>query len=235
MRHAGVRVVGRDSAAGLRDRGGVDLPVADAAMAAHIVRWRRRLLGVGGIHQRDPSMRHARLGPLACVLALALLGAASACTGEDPSTTDYGVILHFDTARVRLSTKRDTLRLVVELAVTADQQTLGLMERRTLPDNTGMLFLYAATQSDSSAFWMYRTRIPLDIAFIDSTGTIRTVHRMEPCTALLAKGCPSYPAGAPFRAALEVNAGYFSRHGVQPGDRLLLGDTTVHSAGARRE
>jgi uncharacterized membrane protein (UPF0127 family) len=156
----------------------------------------------------------------------------SACTGDDPAKTDYGVILHFDTARVRLSTRTDTLHLLVELAATADQRTLGLMERRTLPDSAGMLFLFAETQPATDAFWMYRTRIPLDIAFIDSGGTIRTIHRMEPCTTVLAEGCPTYPAEAPFRAALEVNAGYFNRHAVKPGDRLTLGDTVNHRVGA---
>jgi uncharacterized membrane protein (UPF0127 family) len=168
-------------------------------------------------------------------LGLALLGGISACTGEDPSTTDYGVILHFDTARVRLSTRTDTLRLLVELAVTPEQHSLGLMERRTLPESAGMLFLHPTTQPASDGFWMYRTRIPLDIAFIDSTGTIRTIHRMEPCQTVLADGCPSYAAGTPFRAALEVNAGYFGRHNVQPGDRLLLGDTTHLRPGAVRK
>jgi uncharacterized membrane protein (UPF0127 family) len=172
-----------------------------------------------------------RQGPLLSVLGLALLVVVSACTGKDASAADYGVILHFDTAQVRLATRTDTLHLLVELAVTPDQRTLGLMERRKLPDSAGMLFLDSATQPASNAFWMYRTRIPLDIAFIDSTGTIRTIRRMEPCPEVLAAGCPGYQAGAPFRAALEVNAGYFSRHGVQPGDRVLLGDTAHRPAG----
>jgi uncharacterized membrane protein (UPF0127 family) len=179
-------------------------------------------------------MRHSRIAALFAALGLALLGGVGACTGEDPSTTDYGVILHFDTARVRLSTKTDTLQLLVELAVRPEQHTLGLMERRTLPDSAGMLFLYPTTQPASDGYWMYRTRIPLDIAFIDSMGTIRTIHRMEPCAAVLAEGCPTYPAGAPFRAALEVNAGYFSRHRVQPGDHLVLGDTTERLSGTVR-
>jgi uncharacterized protein len=179
-----------------------------------------------------PARRIAR----SFALCLMLLGAASACTGDDASTAqDYSAILHFDTARVRLSSGTDTLSLVVELAVTPEQHTLGLMERRALPDSAGMLFLYAETRLPSDAYWMYRTRIPLDIAFIDSTGTIRTIRRMEPCRTVLAEGCPTYPAGAPFRAALEVNAGYFSRHGVQPGDRLLLADTAIRVRGPARE
>jgi uncharacterized membrane protein (UPF0127 family)/uncharacterized membrane protein YbhN (UPF0104 family) len=179
---------------------------------------------------------NVRITPLSSALTLALLGAIGACSGEGHSTTtDYGVILPFDTARVRLTTRADTLRLLVELAATPDQRTLGLMERRALPDSAGMLFLYSTTQPASDAFWMYRTRIPLDIAFIDSMGTIRTIHSMEPCQSLLAQGCPSYPAGAPFRAALEVNAGYFSRHKVQPGDHVLLRDTANRVTGVVRK
>jgi len=88
-----------------------------------------------------------------------------------------------------------------------------------------MLFLYATTQPDSSAFWMFRTRIPLDIAFVDSAGTIRSIQTMQPCQSTLAQGCPSYPAGAAFRGALEANVGYFAHHGIRVGDHLLLQDT----------
>jgi uncharacterized membrane protein (UPF0127 family) len=167
----------------------------------------------------------ATVSRLARVVGLLGVIAVVACTGRDESAEGDRVILPFDTARVRLVTGTDTLRLVVELAIKPEQHTLGLMERLQLPDSAGMLFLYDATQPDSSAFWMYRTRIPLDIAYIDSAGTIRSIRHMEPCKATLTQGCPSYPAGAPFRAALEVNAGYFARHSVRLGDRVLLADT----------
>jgi uncharacterized membrane protein (UPF0127 family) len=177
----------------------------------------------------------SRLATLLFALDLACVGALGGCSAGDRSVTEEpGVILPFDTARVRLITRTDTLRLLVELASKPEQHSLGLMERRKLPDSAGMLFLYATTQPDTDSFWMYRTRVPLDIAFIDSLGRIRTMYRMEPCEAVLAAGCPTYPAGAPFRAALEVNAGYFKRHSVQPGDRIVLGDTTVRVTGAVR-
>ena len=118
----------------------------------------------------------------------------------------------------------------MELATTEAQRTMGLMERRALPDDAGMLFLYPTTQPSDAAFWMYRTRIPLDIAYIDSAGVIRTIVPMEPCTATLAQGCPNYPAGAPFRAALEMNKGYFSRHAFAVGDRIVLEDTVSSAA-----
>jgi len=168
-----------------------------------------------------------RAGRIAAAL-LALAGVA-ACDrgGGDAAATDSGFasVLHFDTARVRLVTAADTIPLTVELARTDEQKQLGLMERRALGERAGMLFLYGTTQSDSSGFWMYRTRIPLDIAFIDSTGTIRTIHTMQPCVSDLSGACPTYVAGARYRAALEVNAGFFARHRVQPGHRVLLADT----------
>jgi uncharacterized membrane protein (UPF0127 family) len=100
------------------------------------------------------------------------------------------------------------------------------MERRYLPDTASMLFLFATDQPASGGFWMFRTRIPLDIAYVDSLGTIRAIKQMIPCFTDLAQGCPSYPAGVPYRAALEVNAGYFAQHKLDVGSRIILGDTT---------
>ena len=94
-----------------------------------------------------------------------------------------------------------------------------------MPDSAGMLFLYTAMQPDTSAFWMYRTRIPLDIAFIDSAGVIKTIRHMVPCTTTMPQGCQTYPAGARYQYALEVNASYFARHRIAEGDRVMLGDT----------
>jgi uncharacterized membrane protein (UPF0127 family) len=164
-------------------------------------------------------LRVARVG-LLCSIAL------FACGKSDAPNDDGTPLLPFDKARVRVLTATDTLPLVVELAIKPEQHTLGLMERKHLADSSGMLFLYDSTQPDSSAYWMYRTLIPLDIAYIDSVGTIRSIRHMEPCRTVLAQGCPTYPAGAPFRAALEVNAGYFARHSVRLGDHVVLADTT---------
>jgi uncharacterized protein len=71
---------------------------------------------------------------------------------------------------------------------------------------------------------MYRTRIPLDIAFLDSTGVIRAIRQMVPCPTTIAQGCPSYTPEVAYRYALEVSAGYFARHGVAVGNGLVLHD-----------
>lgn len=127
------------------------------------------------------------------------------------------------TLPVRLETRDgNTHHLVVEVAATPDRRARGLMGRDSLAPEAGMLFLYERPQPGDAGFWMYRTRIPLDIAFLDATGRIRAVHTMQPCVSDLGYRCPSYLPGVSYAAALEVNAGYLSARGVQPGDRVVF-------------
>jgi uncharacterized membrane protein (UPF0127 family) len=133
----------------------------------------------------------------------------------------------FDSARVRLASKSETTVVRVQLALTDPQRAMGLMERSSLAADAGMLFVYPTTQPKEGAFWMFRTLIPLDIAYVDSAGTIGAIVAMEPCQAVLVKGCPSYPAGVPFRAALETNRGFFQSHRLGIGDHVALEDTSV--------
>ena len=166
-------------------------------------------------------MRAARLAACATSLLLAACG-----RGESAEDTSASMpALEFGRSQVRVASATDTIPLTVELARTPEQKQLGLMERRSLGERAGMLFLYDSTQSPQSGFWMYRTRIPLDIAFIDSAGTIRTIQTMQPCVSDLAGACPAYPAGAPYRAALEMSEGFFAKHRIGVGDRVILGDT----------
>jgi uncharacterized protein len=69
---------------------------------------------------------------------------------------------------------------------------------------------------------MYRTPLPLSLALLDSSLVIREIHDMAPCRSRISLFCPRYPAGLPFRAALEVNRGLFARHGIRPGDRVVV-------------
>lgn len=107
--------------------------------------------------------------------------------------------------------------LQVELAQTAAERRKGLMDRDSLDPDAGMLFVYQTLQPPQSGFWMYRTRIPLDIAFIDDQGRIAALYTMQPCTSSNPADCPATVAGVEYRAALEVNAGYFEAHGIGEG------------------
>ncbi|MDR5906454.1 DUF192 domain-containing protein [Franzmannia qiaohouensis] len=113
-------------------------------------------------------------------------------------------------------------KLEVELAESLAQRARGLMDRDELASDAGMLFLYAEPQSSRSGFWMYRTRIPLDIAFIDEQGRIATIASMQPCTSSDPSECPVTRPGARYIAALEVNAGYFAEHGIEEGDCVAI-------------
>jgi hypothetical protein len=83
-----------------------------------------------------------------------------------------------------------------------------------------MLFDYGTLQSAESSFWMRNTLIALDIAYVDAQGNIVAINRMKPCESVAAFNCPTYPAGAEFVQAIEMNAGFFSRYQFTLGDRL---------------
>ena len=161
------------------------------------------------------------------MIGIATVVGIAACESRTSEAVDYGSVTTFDSTPVRIVTGSDTVRVRVEVARTSAQKAQGLMERQSLPDSTGMLFVYDENQAADAGFWMYRTRIPLDIAFADSAGVIVAIRQMEPCTAQLAAGCPTYAPGAEYRHALEVNAGFFAREGIRVGSRILLGDATV--------
>jgi uncharacterized protein len=161
------------------------------------------------------------MGPRFVALLLCML--LVACK-EKPLYSDAERILPLDSADVRIVSTKDTMVVRVELATTPDARALGLMERNRLSANGGMLFVYDSTQSGDAGFWMYRTRIPLDIAFMDSTGTIRVVLGMVPCETRVPEGCPSYPPKVPYRYALEMSAGFFRAHAIDTGAKLVLGD-----------
>lgn len=147
----------------------------------------------------------------------------AACS-EKPADSGDERILPFDAVDVRLAATHDTITVRAELALSSEQKTLGLMERRHLAENAGMLFVYDSTQPPDAGFWMYRTRIPLDIAFIDSAGVFRAIIAMVPCESTYIEGCPTYSPNVPYQYALEVNSGFFQQHGVAIGAILMLRD-----------
>jgi uncharacterized protein len=157
-----------------------------------------------------------------CIVAT--LGvAAAAC--ERPERTDdqvYQPVVVFDTAQARIITATDTFSLRIDVAEREDQRAYGLMERTQLPEDAGMVFLYQQEQPAEAGFWMWRTRIPLDIAFFDGDGAIVTIRSMEPCSHADPRGCPTYPPGVPYHGALEVNRGYFAARGITTGDRIVV-------------
>ncbi|HET6713881.1 MAG TPA: DUF192 domain-containing protein [Actinomycetota bacterium] len=106
--------------------------------------------------------------------------------------------------------------LSVRVADDADERRRGLMGVTSLPDDEGMVFDFG-DQPQSGEFWMKNTLIPLSIAFVDDGRRIVTILEMEPCDA---EPCPTYRADDRYVLAIEANAGWFERHGVEVGDTI---------------
>ena len=101
----------------------------------------------------------------------------------------------------------------VEVARTDDERARGLMFRRALAPDAGMIFLFE--ESAEHGFWMQNTLIPLDMIFIDDGGRIvGIVERAAPLTTT------PRTVGVPSRYVLEVNGGWSASHGVARGDRV---------------
>jgi uncharacterized protein len=121
-------------------------------------------------------------------------------------------------SRVSLVGADGTATIVrVEIADEPFEWSRGLMLRPALAEDAGLLFVFPGDVD--YPFWMRDTPIPLSIAFIAADGQIVDLQDMAPGSTDL------HVPAAPYRYALEVNQGYFARHGLTVGDRALLFDT----------
>jgi uncharacterized membrane protein (UPF0127 family) len=107
----------------------------------------------------------------------------------------------------------------VEVAQTRATRTKGMGGRRELADGTGMVFLFRSERPRS--FWMKDCLIPLDIAFLDSTGTVVNLYTM-PVEANPSNPTGRYASNLPAAFVLEVPAGGLARAGVRIGQQATL-------------
>ena len=131
---------------------------------------------------------------LLCLFALAM--PLSAAPAELPSRT---------------LTIRDQ-KLVVEVASTPETRATGLMNRFSLRQDHGMLFVFEAPQP--LAFYMKNTYVPLSIAFVDSRGKILNIEDMRPLDE------SSHWSKGPALYAIEMRQGWFASRGIGAGDKV---------------
>jgi uncharacterized membrane protein (UPF0127 family) len=168
------------------------------------------------------SRSRSRAVAFAFAFAFGFAATVAGCDEARTEQVEGGRVMSFEKRLVPIVTGADTVVVRAEVARSAEQRTMGLMERHKLAADSGMLFVYEQDQPANSGFWMFRTRIPLDIAFADSTGRIGAILTMQPCEATLAAGCPTYAPNVGYRYALEVNAGFYARRKIAAGARLIL-------------
>jgi uncharacterized membrane protein (UPF0127 family) len=112
-----------------------------------------------------------------------------------------------------IETAKGPQRFTVEMATTGAQQERGLMFRKTLAPNAGMLFDFVG--EDEHSFWMKNTLIPLDMLFIKKDGTVARISvNAKPLSE------DSIPSYEPVRAVLEIPGGRAAELGLKAGDKV---------------
>ena len=102
----------------------------------------------------------------------------------------------------------------IEVANTQEQRMTGLMRRDSMPSDHGMIFVFRMERDWS--FYMKNTRIPLDLLFVDSGGTIRSIQKLKPYDLT------SVTSPVPVKYAIELNEGAAAKVGAKVGDRLII-------------
>ena len=103
-------------------------------------------------------------------------------------------------------------RIEAEVAANQANRMQGLMMRKSMAANHGMLFVFPV--ADRHCMWMRNTYLPLSVAFLDDQGRILNIEDMKPQTET------NHCASAPAHFALEMNRGWFSDKGIKAGQRI---------------
>lgn len=146
------------------------------------------------------------------VIALLPLLAAPGCT----RAADEGPVnRNLPTISMKIGGETFTL----EIAANEDTRQTGLMNRKSMPDDHGMIFVFPDEQI--MGFWMKNTYIPLDILYVNADKQVVSIHRMQPLDL------NRVISAAPAKFAIELNAGAAARAGVRVGDRLDIPASVV--------
>lgn len=112
--------------------------------------------------------------------------------------------------------KGDTIRTIdIEIAETDDERAKGLMDRKSMADSQGMLFIFTAPEEQS--FWMKNTYISLDILYVDEKMEIVSIQKYA--TPLSEESLPSFKKA---QYVVEVNAGFCDKNKIKYGDKITF-------------
>ena len=124
--------------------------------------------------------------------------------------------------KVTIKTDKGEVSFQVEVAATPEKREVGLMYRRELPADNGMLFIFPAERVNS--FWMKNTPIPLDMIFISRERKIvGIVHDTVPFSL------DGRSVSIPSQYVLEINGGLSRRYGFKAGDMVKFDNVTPES------
>lgn len=170
--------------------------------------------------QEEPAQSKKNLKPLIVKIGIATAGLIvvfffilNNCTDEN-SEMHYYKFKKEGELTITDSTSNPIIKIDIEIADNDYERQLGLMNRQSMEEMQGMLFIFPIEEIQS--FWMRNTLFSLDMIFINSARNIVTIHKNT--TPLSDQ---SYPSSEPALYVLEVNAGFCDRHNVKLGDKVF--------------
>ncbi len=108
--------------------------------------------------------------------------------------------------------------LELETAETPEERRLGLMNRTSLENGTGMIFIW--NSSDERNFWMKNTYVPLDMIFVSAERTIRTIKRADPEPNVSEEDLKTYSSEGPVKYVIETKKGFSEENNIEEGHNV---------------
>jgi uncharacterized membrane protein (UPF0127 family) len=157
-----------------------------------------------------------RLGTVAaCVILSAAMALAGCGCKRDPAVLPPAAAATTGaTGKPLAVVKLGNQPFNLEVAASDADRRLGLMYRKSMPADAGMVFVFA--REEPLQFWMRNTQIPLDIVYLDAGGKVVSVKPLAPYDE------SGVPSDGPSKYAIELNQGTAARVGIKAGDVIAL-------------
>jgi uncharacterized membrane protein (UPF0127 family) len=137
-------------------------------------------------------------------------------TTTPPTTTDVERVVNV----TFVVEGEENATVSLEVADEPEERRRGLMYRESLPNDTGMIFVYPNPKQVS--FWMKNTLIPLDMIFVAENGTVLNVQHADPQPNASTSELDTYPSDGKAKYVVEISQGFANRTGVGPGSKLVF-------------
>ncbi|MBT8378893.1 MAG: DUF192 domain-containing protein [Ignavibacteria bacterium] len=177
--------------------------------------------------QKETQLQKKRFKPLIVKIGIATLFIVIAAffifnnCDDDPNDVNYYTFKKEGELTFTDSSANSIVKIDIEIADSDYERQLGLMNRESMEELQGMLFIFPAERYQS--FWMLNTLFSLDMLFINSKNEIVTIHKNT--TPLSQQG---YPSSMPAKFVLEVIAGFTDKYNINEGDKVFWIGTKIN-------
>ncbi|WP_423746155.1 DUF192 domain-containing protein (plasmid) [Haladaptatus sp. SPP-AMP-3] len=162
---------------------------------------------------------------VSAVLSVVCLVVLAGCVGggfgtDDGNQSTTGTTKVEETATAAFVTNGDRTTVELEVANSYDERERGLMYRKSLPKNHGMIFVFENPSVQS--FWMKNTLIPLDMIFVAPDGTVLNVAHADTQPNASDSELRTYRSDGDAKYVVEMRQGFAERVGIEPGTKLAF-------------